>query len=124
MKYFAHLFLFAVLCFGQTPTLITNSAVIKTHGGRPLIYGLGADKTDKILLDVKCNADFGSGCLVGSPYLASGQVFEPVSSVNGHQIWVLSSPKVGQLIVLANYGLAMGSDWWYEVKITDTEELQ
>jgi len=97
-------------------TVVSSVIEIANHGGWGLIANVGADKGDKITLDVRCDHDKGGWCLTGAPTLQDGTKFELVSNSFQRQRWQLIVPKLGDQIINANY-------WWvgigvhYEIRI-------
>lgn len=108
------------LCFAQD-TIITNFIHIANHGGWGLTVNIGADKSDKIELDVKCDHPVKGWCFLGIPKLEDGTLFTLVGPPEvGHQKWFVLSPSRGDQFVTANY-FWVGSDVHYELTIVATE---
>jgi hypothetical protein len=104
-------------------TFVSSVIEIANHGGWGLIANIGADKGDKITLDVRCDHDKSGWCLTGAPTLQDGTKFELVSNTIRHQKWQLIVPKLGDQIINANYWW-VGIDVHYEIRIVAIEKLQ
>jgi hypothetical protein len=111
----------AVVCAAQGLTLVTNHYQIQNHGGHALSIAIGADQSDEVKLDIRCDHPVKQWCFFGPPTL-DGIPFHLFSTTNGHQEWRVSVTYVGDHIVAGNYPW-LGVDVHYDIEIVAVEAL-
>jgi hypothetical protein len=124
MKYFVLLLVLVGSLFGSV--IVSNDVHIMNHGGWGLSYAIGADKGDKITIDVTCDHTYQGGeCFDGPPKLddpISGIPFTLASDTFAHQIWRITVPTTGLHYINAQY-FWVGPQVHYFLHITATEKL-